>query len=211
MNAGDYFSNYFFKSHYKNKCSDEASVSVGRSASALNSIQQQYAINFVDWMLYGREKWETRNPKYLLCREVFLSLPVSCQHQFFPWLPGGVSGLGIISRSSGDRGHYFVNSHHRMYRWTLYIWHGALNSQITKISLLGFVWKVERNRHHQERLYPILQEVAGRDTSKVHSPGCPPLNAGSKLKHLKLDVTNLYSFFCGDDNITLKLQRYLVY
>lgn len=82
---------------------------------------------------------------------------------------------------------------------------------------------VERKRHHQERLYPILQAVPRRDSSKVGSPSCMALAGNSHLtsKHLKLDVTNLYAFVCSDDNITLKLslllqaetklQMYLVY
>lgn len=167
---------------------------------------------------------EMRNQKsrMFLCREVFLPLPISCQHQFCPWLPGGVSGMSTISRSSADRGCSFVNSHHTKYRWTLYIWHSALSSQITTISL-GLCLKMWIRRH-EERLYPILQE---RETA----PRCAvpaallstPLAGNSHLtsKHLKLDVTNLYAFVCSNDNITLKLslllltetklQRYLVY
>lgn len=116
-----------------------------------------------------------------------------------------------MSRSSGDRGRYFVNSHHGKYRWTLYIWHGALSGQMSKIDLLGFVWKCCRETGTTRRGFiPSYKRCLGETAPRCAVPAALPSmplagNSHITSKYLKLGVTNHYAFVCSDDNITLKL------
>ena len=133
-------------------------------------------MNFVDWMLHGREKPEGQNafpvercPIPCLC-PARSSFALSCQEGFQAWAhSAGALGTGDTA--------FIANSHHRQYRWGLYTGCGPLRSQVSEISWLGFAWRWWRETGTSRRDFipPYIRCLGGTPPRHVVPAALLPL------------------------------------